>query len=652
MTETSKAWGIITGDGNDTVVNSGSIVTEIVLNGADPLAGVGILAGAGNDTVVLDDGSSVTGDVDLGADDDTLYLIGSPVVSGDVFPDGAGVPDIGTDSLVFEGAGFFANSLQGFNRATKHGLGVYTVEDGLPPMQRLEVKEGTLQLGTLENKKDYQFSETGTFLTQVNTDGSHGKLHVTGTAQLGGGLTVFRGPEGAYVNGTKYDIIEATGAQNSLTGGFSDVLLPMPTTLLSFDVNQLPNLVEVEVLAKSFTTVATNRVELAIARYLDRIIGTATGDLSKVIGEFQMLSMPEFDAAFASLSPGPYDNATRTTYDVTQQYTNTLLKRMHSVQLTGTSASTVPQIIALSGKETKFLAYDGSDASIWQLYKSGQQKEATYGVWLDGFGQSGDQEEGDGFTGYDYNLYGVSLGFDQIFCNKYIAGIGIGYSDTDIDLDRNEGDSDIESIYGSLYGSYYTGRGYIDAVLSYGSQDYGNERPIVIGSIERTARSDHDGDAYSAFVEGGYNIALNQWVFQPFASLHYIYLDEDGFRETGADSLNQIVDDRQTESLVSELGLRVAHVFELNRGALIPEMSLAWNYDFDIDDRTITTSFAGAPDTAFSIEGQDVTEHGVTVGAGVTLMNKGRFSTSLKYNGEFREDYQAHGVIGELRYEF
>jgi outer membrane autotransporter protein len=325
---------------------------------------------------------------------------------------------------------------------------------------------------------------------------------------------------------------------------------------------------------------------------------------------------------------------------------------MHSVHLIGSTANTMPNIIVLSGQETNFLVYNGSDSSIAQLYASVQQEQPTYGIWLDGFGKWGNQDEDGGFTGYDYEVYGATLGVDRMFHDRYIAGISIGYSDTDIEVDRDQGDGGIDTVYGSLYGSYYTKRGYIDAVLSYGSQDYDNKRRIIIGSIQREARSDHDGNLYSAFAEGGYNIDINAWVLQPFASLQYLYLDEEGFAEKGAGSVNLIIDDRETESLVSELGLRVSHVWKLNSSLLIPEVSVAWNYDYDIDDRTITTSFEGAPNSAFSIDGQSVEQSGVTVGTGITLMTKGGLITSVKYNGEFQEDYQAHGVIGELRYEF
>ena len=180
-----------------------------------------------------------------------------------------------------------------------------------------------------------------------------------------------------------------------------------------------------------------------------------------------------------------------------------------------------------------------------------------------------------------------------------------------------------------------------------------NKLPVVIiGPIQREAWSDHDGDMFSAFVEGGYNIDYNSLGLQPFASLHYINLDEEGFAEQGADSANLIINNRETESLVSELGLRLSRLYELNSGTMIPEVSVAWNYDFDIDDRVIKTAFAGAPNSSFSMAGQQVKKHGVTIGASVTLMNKCGLNTSLRYSGEFRDGYSAHGIIGELRYEF
>jgi hypothetical protein len=52
---------------------------------------------------------------------------------------------------------------------------------------------------------------------------------------------------------------------------------------------------------------------------------------------------------------------------------------------------------------------------------------------------------------------------------------------------------------------------------------------------------------------------------------------------------------RDTESLTSEIGMRVTRVYKKAAGRLTTDASVAWLHDFDIDDRTITTSYTGAP---------------------------------------------------------
>jgi len=157
------------------------------------------------------------------------------------------------------------------------------------------------------------------------------------------------------------------------------------------------------------------------------------------------------------------------------------------------------------------------------------------------------------------------------------------------------GDGSVKDVIGSLYGSYYWGNAYLEGVFSYGGERYHNHRHLSIGSIQRDALSSHNGDIYSVYLDAGYNVKAGNFDVVSFASLFYAHLDEDGFAESGADSLNLTVDRRRTDSLISELGIRVGHAFRLTNGSLIPEFSTAFSYDFDIDDRVITSSFAGSP---------------------------------------------------------
>jgi outer membrane autotransporter protein len=257
-----------------------------------------------------------------------------------------------------------------------------------------------------------------------------------------------------------------------------------------------------------------------------------------------------------------------------------------------------------------------------------------------------------GFRDFDYVMGGGALGFDYAFHDRFLAGADFGYASTDVDLDGHRADGNIRSVYGSVYGTAFTERAYVESVLSYGRQRYKNDRAMKIGSIQRQANSRHDGNAFSAVLEGGYGFPVQSWTFQPFASLSYNILDEESVKESGAGALDMRIRSRQTSSLASEVGVRVKRSVAMSKGVLIPEAGAAWQYNFDIDDRRIPTSFSGRPDIGFSIDGRDLGRNRATVDAGVTFVGKGCFSTTIRYNGEFGEKVNAHGVSGQIRFSF
>ena len=99
LVEAISATGIMTGSGNDLVINNGTVSAQI-FNNNNPAPATAITTGAGDDVLTLGDGSVVTGNIDLGLDNDTLHLIGNPEVQNGL------TPGPGMNSLVFEGPGY------------------------------------------------------------------------------------------------------------------------------------------------------------------------------------------------------------------------------------------------------------------------------------------------------------------------------------------------------------------------------------------------------------------------------------------------------------------------------------------------------------------------------------------------------------------
>ncbi len=283
------------------------------------------------------------------------------------------------------------------------------------------------------------------------------------------------------------------------------------------------------------------------------------------------------------------------------------------------------------------------------LAYSQTERSAT---WIDGFGHWADQDSSNGFAGYNYALTGAAVGADRLLDDGLLAGVSYGQSRADIDMAHDSAQSDIESYFGSLYGSYFTDCMYFDTTLSYGRQCYENVRAVEVSTLTGTAHSGHGGNVYSAYVETGWNASSTKWVLQPFAGLRYTILDEDSYEESGVEGVNLRVEERRTDALTSDLGLRFAYPFEKGMWLCIPEATIAWDHDFDLDDRRITAAFDGSPTTTFVTDGRDIDKNGIVLGADLTLIRKNRLSLSVKYTGELRSHYEAHALSGGIRYEF
>ena len=330
-----------------------------------------------------------------------------------------------------------------------------------------------------------------------------------------------------------------------------------------------------------------------------------------------------------------------------QQNVRSVQHRMSSVRThtlaAGSTRKTEPVLLASLGPY-----------NFRQLFATGDESEHQNlnNLWVSGLGLWGDQDEKAGYPGYDFNITAGTIGYDHTFPSRVTLGAAVSKGNIDVDLANNTGDGSIDTFSGMLYGSYFTSAAYVEGALSYGGNSYESHRLLTIGSIQRTAASEHDGDVYSAYLGGGYFFQFGNWSVGPTAALRYVYLDEEGFAESGAGSVNLTVDGRQTQSLVSEVSLRAAGAVKTSWGTLIPEVSAGISYDFDIDDRVITAAFEGSPGASFSTNGQDAEQLGAVFGCGLTLMASNGISTSLEYKGEYRDTYQSHGVMGLLRVSF
>ncbi|MGQ0384868.1 MAG: autotransporter outer membrane beta-barrel domain-containing protein, partial [Gammaproteobacteria bacterium] len=636
------AAGIVTGAGNDVVVNEGLVSATTVANGV-PTAGIGIDTGAGNDQLTLGDGSEVVGSVTLGDGDDTLTLAGTPSVRDVAFnaldvPGGAHI-----DTLVLQGAGGFANQTPGFERAIKNLAGTYSLPS-LAPLDYLEIDGGVLALGD-----DYAFPATGLFDTYIHSDGDRGQLLVTGGAVAAGAIDVERRGDDYIADGSRYSVVVASGG---VGGGFTDVTLPAPLPLLAFSLEQTATTVDVMVDAPSFSTVATNLLHEQVGDNLYGIAPDATGDFARRLGTLQR--MPSgFDRALASLAPDAFESLTTNTIVMGQQATELL--RTHLANARGvhrgrrlTAAAYEPVMLAEVAGDLRVIGA-GMQAMLGQA-GAGARGGAAAGnrmlsqTWTTAYHSTGDIDFQDGFTEYDFDASGFMLGADRRLGERTIAGIMLSYADTSLNLLEAVADADVEGWSGGLYATHWWDRAWIEGGASYANQSFDVMRELEIAPDQLTAFSSHDGETMQLWIAAGREFDFGGWQLEPYASLQWFDIDEDAFEEEGAESLNLLFGDKSTDALLGEAGARFTRLQRLANGMLEWHGSLAYHHDFDSSGGTLDYAYAGDPGTVLVVDDRNVSSGSSVLGAGLSYL-RGRSTLALDYRGQFNGGYRNH-VVG------
>jgi outer membrane autotransporter protein len=278
-------------------------------------------------------------------------------------------------------------------------------------------------------------------------------------------------------------------------------------------------------------------------------------------------------------------------------------------------------------------------------------EQQRIGFWLDGFSQFAHSAVND-YKGFNSVMAGGCAGIDYAFTDRFVAGVGAGFANTNLNFDANWGQSNFQSYSASVYGTYFTEKIYVEGVLSYGKHKYHDRHFIDLGSSQLNSSSSHDGDTFSSVLEGGYTFRPKGFVIQPFAGLSYSYLAEGKVQENGAGALGLIVKDRQANTLSSEVGMRLARPVKVPQGSLVPQVSAAWKYDFQIDKLSVPAAFTARPDVGFVLNSREIGGNRAVLGAEIAFVNKKGVSASLRYDADLGKNFTSQGVSGQVRISF
>lgn len=296
------------------------------------------------------------------------------------------------------------------------------------------------------------------------------------------------------------------------------------------------------------------------------------------------------------------------------------------------------------------------DASTYSGVAAGDEV-AAYGFWLQAYNNETDQGITDGFDGFDASTYGFALGFDKALSEQVSMGAAFSYASTDVDskLERNE--LAIDSYRLALYGSYNTGKFFLQGQAAYALNDYTTQRfvaPELLGlSTPLIANGDHDGNQYSIRIRAGYPIALSGWYLTPRAEMDYTFLQEGSYDETGAGNAGLSVSSDSVEVFVIGVGAKLSRPITTSGDMTwIPEFSLDYMYDTIGDEVEIDSNFIGVTGGGFIIAGAGVEQEMLKASIGLRAFTQGNLSFSARYDYIEKDNYDSQSIMATIRYDF
>ena len=283
----------------------------------------------------------------------------------------------------------------------------------------------------------------------------------------------------------------------------------------------------------------------------------------------------------------------------------------------------------------------GSVSTGGEGMSSGDSVFERAAMWVQGLFNHSKLDDTSKAYGFDADSSGVAMGAEKYINDDVKVGLGYAYTNTDIDGFMRDTDVDTHTAF--VYGEYKPSNWYVNGIASYGWSDYSEDKTISgIG-----VKADYDVETFGLQAMTGYDMQVKGFGLTPEVGLRYVHISQDGY----TDSADQKVSGNDSDILTGVIGAKVSKTWTLENGMNIkPEARIAATYDLMNDDVNSVVTLANG--SAYMVEGDALDRFGMEFGAGVTAELNDNVEFALGYEGKFREDYQDHTGLVNLKYKF
>jgi len=483
-------------------------------------------------------------------------------------------------------------------------------------------------IGTITVTGNFVQAAGGIYQVEANAAGQADRINITGTAAIQGGTVQVLAQPGTYGASTTYTILNAgggrTGTYNGVTSNFAFL-----TPSLTYDANNV--FLTLALLGSGgtgFLMSAFTPNQKAVGAALNQSFASATGDFATVIGALSGLTAFQGPAALNALSGEQYADFGTMNVNNSAMFMNAIGQQA-ALARSGAAASGQRASLAMA---CDVAACDGtSPLSVW-------------GSALGGLGAVAGDYNASTAT---YNYAGAAVGIDYRLDPRFLVGLGVGYTAGNLWVNSFPGKGWTNNVSVAAYASFTQGGFYADVLGGYAYYNNQLQRQIVIPGLQPlTAQGNTGANQALGQVETGYRFGLYApaaATLAPFARLQGSSVTQNGFTESGAQSLNLNVAQQTTNSLRTLFGLDLAGAVPMGSDRTLDlGLRLGWQHEFASTMRPITAALSGAPFAAFTVYGATPQPDSAVVSLRASTAIATATQFYLRYDGEIGSGTDNH----------
>jgi len=634
----------------------------------------------------------------------------SPITIGDLSSVSGSNINVGANTLTF-GTGnstTFSGSFNGAGTLIKQGSGTFTVDGTNAFTGTFDVNAGTLRVASTGLFPPASTTTIASGATLAGT-GTLGTVILNGTVSPGDSIGTIHTGDFSFNSGSNYivelsdtssDLVASSGTVtinsgsilNLVSAGLSmpqssytiitstlpivrngDFILNNPFPRFNFRVQYDPN--DVMLILTSMTNFVAKGNAAGAANCFNAMLGNS--DLQPIISILSMQTQSQLQKSFNQMQPAELN-----AIGLAQENVAERIRQIYSRHFFKQKVITCPALSCTPPpppeKTSRAYQSSGYYAQSQPIENSSEPlcHEQHWHFWAAPFVERVHQSGNSDLKGYKEEFAGVTAAADYQMKHWIFTG-GFSYAGADVHVKGGDVQGDFNTYAGTV-GALWAGSGFFaDGLVSYlfstadatREMEFGVVTPTFSGSAktdinfsgfaQTKAKHSQDSNEVVGHLGGGYDFkwsrgTRHKYHLYPFIDVDYIYIDQDGFKEHGADGLDLMVKGKRYDLLRPDVGIGFVYAGCWAHYALLGDASISYAREFRFLGKKTKSNFVGNKDCFFTVRGLNPKNNLIcpTASFGVATTGKNTFSLTLTYYGEYGKHFIENAGEIELKAAF